>query len=84
MKPITLIKPAANKNGLIAYQDSYNNKIYNLRKIAISGRDNGLVYRYNTKTNTLLLDGTTHRVYVSYDNLCNKDIYKLCEKIKQI
>ena len=66
---ITLLEAKEGVNGLVAKRDAHNAAILNLRKVSVSGRDNGLIIRFNTKTGHFLHDGTTWRVYV---NFCEK------------
>lgn len=63
---ITLIEATEKANGLFAHNDTFNPNMVNIVKKSLSGRSNGLVMRFNTITNELIMDGTTHRRYVNF------------------
>lgn len=62
---IILIEATATANGLVAHNDKFNPKMVNICKKSLSGRTK-LVARFNTISNQIICDGTTHRNYVNY------------------
>lgn len=71
---ITLIEATEKTNGLFAQNDSFNPNMVNIVKKSLSGRSNGLVMRFNTKTSQLIMDGTSHRKYVNFCDVNGKEI----------
>ena len=71
---ITLIEATEKANGLFAHNDSFNPNMVNIVKKSLSGRSNGLVMRFNTKTSELIMDGTSHRKYVNFCDANGKEI----------
>lgn len=78
MKTLTLLKAYDDMNGLKAVQDSFNPAMFNVRKFSKSGRDNGLVARYNSQSGELIQDGFTWRVYKPYNHVSWQTIKDLC------
>lgn len=70
---LTLIEAKINSNGLSAHNDFFNPNMVNIVKKSISGRSKGLVARFNTITNSIIFDGSSHRNYVNFcDNNGNQ------------
>jgi hypothetical protein len=75
-----LINPTKDKNGLKVNPDKFNPTILNVTKFSVSGRSNGLVMRFNTKTREPIFDGSTWRSYKPYNHATIEEIVKLITK----
>lgn len=66
-KYIPIIQPSAQKNGLFFKLGAH--PFYEIRKLSIRGRDNGLICIYNMGTKKCSLPGETWRSYKPYYNM---------------
>ena len=78
-KGIVITSATKNKNGISAFKDNFNPFIYNIRKVSLKGRDNGLICRYNKSSGQLLTDGLSWRSYKSY-SINNTELLELLFK----
>lgn len=83
---LTLIEANEKANGLFAHNDSFNPNMVNIIKKSLSGRSNGLVMRFNTKTSQLIMDGTSHRRYINFCDANGKeiDLFQFVSKLETL
>ena len=83
MKTVNLKTATDERNGLKASNSDKNPFMFDVRKFSKTGRDNGLVARFNVKTGKVIFDGTSWRNYKPYKHMSIDDIEKaLKQKLK--